>query len=44
MHSVRIPERIHSDNMIPLFENRRSGELESHLGNLEYRTKRTLNG
>ena len=25
--------------MIPLFENRRSGELESHLGNLEYRTQ-----
>jgi hypothetical protein len=27
-----------TDNMVPLFENPRSGELESHLGNLEYRT------
>jgi hypothetical protein len=28
-----------SDNMVPLFENPRSGDLESHLGNLEYRTR-----
>jgi hypothetical protein len=27
------------DNMVALFENPRSGELESHLGNLEYRTR-----
>jgi hypothetical protein len=28
-----------TDNMVALFENRRSGELESHLANLEYRTR-----
>ena len=28
-----------SDNMVALFENPRSGELESHLGNIEYRTQ-----
>jgi hypothetical protein len=28
-----------TDNMVALFENPRSGELESHLGNLEYRTR-----
>ena len=27
-----------TDNMVPLFENPRSSELECHLGNLEYRT------
>jgi hypothetical protein len=27
------------DNMLPLFENPRSSELESHLGNLEYHTR-----
>jgi len=26
-------------NMVPLFENPRSGELESHLATLEYRTR-----
>ena len=26
------------NNMVALFENHRSGDLESHLGNLEYRT------
>jgi hypothetical protein len=30
--------RILADNVTPLFEDPRSGELESHLGNLEYRT------
>jgi hypothetical protein len=35
----RIPETDYlSDNMLPLFENPRSRELESHPGNLEYRT------
>jgi hypothetical protein len=28
-----------ADNMVALFENERSGELESHLGNLEYHTR-----
>jgi hypothetical protein len=28
-----------TDNMIALFENPRSGKLESHLGNIEYRTR-----
>jgi hypothetical protein len=28
-----------ADNMVTLFENPRSGELEAHLGNLEYRTQ-----
>jgi hypothetical protein len=28
-----------NDNMVALFENGRSGELESHLGNLEYHTR-----
>ena len=28
-----------ADNMVPLFENPRTGDLESHLGNLEYRTQ-----
>jgi hypothetical protein len=28
-----------SDNMVALFENPRSGDLEAHLGNLEYRTR-----
>jgi hypothetical protein len=28
-----------ADNMVPLFENLESGELESHLGNIEYRTQ-----
>jgi hypothetical protein len=27
-----------TDNMVALFENPRSGELESYLGSLEYRT------
>jgi hypothetical protein len=28
-----------TDNMVALFENPRSGEIESHLGSLEYRTR-----
>ena len=28
-----------ADNMVPLFENPRTGDLESHLGNFEYRTQ-----
>jgi hypothetical protein len=28
-----------SGTIVPLFENPRSGELESHLGNLEFRTR-----
>ena len=28
-----------ADNIVPLFENPRTGDLESQLGNLEYRTQ-----
>jgi len=28
-----------AENMVALFENPKSGDLESHLGNLEYRTQ-----
>jgi len=35
----RIPERISAKNMVALFENARSGDLESHLCSLELQTR-----